>query len=205
MWNANQDMASAAFKTDYIQGIGYGTLDPTLYGGFNVNDGYYCFNGADDYRIAASRTTDPGLQAYLQAKASSYDIYNQSFITSWHVKDASSVVPFPITVKYSDLETAVATEEPPIYALIVMIPCEFLWAFLANQLVPQSPPGNLYNTDWIQPNLDASGAYKMGNYLFSYMQANPGAVDTNVANEFYRMAMTYEVQNFIAATAPSPE
>lgn len=201
LWNQSTDLAKAACGTEFVQGIGNGTLDPVAYGGFNVNDAYYCFNGADDYATAATRTTDPNLEAYLQAKAQSYEKYNQIFPVVWHVKDAAGVVPFPVCVQYSEFETTVATQDDPIYALIVMLPCEYLWSWLAQQIAAQSPPGNLYQP-WIGDNDDDSGAFKMGNFLYSYMQANPGVVDPGIATQLYRSAMDFELENFQAGTLP---
>lgn len=201
MWRASTATAHAALQTGFIQGIGAGTLDPVTYGGFNVNDAYYCFNGADDYQGAAARATDPGLQAFLTAKYQSYQQYNETFPTVWRVRDASGLAPYTACILYSLYEGIIAETAPPIYALIVMIPCEYLWAWIASEL-PAPPPSNLYGP-WITENNDPSGAYKMGNYLDTYMAANPGAVDQNDALTVYQAAMSYEVQNFQAANDPT--
>ena len=80
-----------------------------------------------------------------------------------------------------------------------MIPCEYLWAWLARQL-PTPSPSNLYAA-WINENNDPTGAYKMGNYLDTYMAANPGVVDQQDAISIYAAAMNYELQNFADATS----
>jgi len=190
MWRASTATAQAALQTGFIQGFGAGTLAPVTYGGFNVNDAYYCFNGADDYQGAAARATDPGLQAFLTAKYQSYQQYNETFPTLWRVRDASGLAPYTACILYSLYEGIIAAAAPAIYALIVMIPCEYLWAWIASQL-PSPPPSNLYGP-WITENNDPSGAYKMGNYLDTYMAANPGMVDQADA-----------LQNFQAATDPT--
>ena len=192
MWNACQDIAEAALNSAFIQGIKNGTLDPVVYGRFNVSDAYYCFHGADDYKTAVGRTSNPVLKAFLTKKYESYDRYNATFPTTWSLKDASGIVPTEICRQYADFETKVATTQEPIYCLISMLPCEYLWAWLGAELSP-AKPGNLY-APWIKGNNYPSGAYAMGNFLNTYQKENP--VDEDLAMEIYQQAMTYEQQNF---------
>jgi len=197
MWNACKEIASQALQTKFVQGIGNGTLDPIKYGAFNVSDAYYCFHGAEDYLVAERQATDPVLKAFLLQKYKSYQNYNQTFPDTWRVQDASSIVPFPVCKAYSQFESDVASHQNPIYCLIVMIPCEYLWSWLASQL-PSPSSHNLYG-EWITSNNDSSGVFAMGNFLNDFMQANPGVVDPMYATHLYKTAISYEQQNFAAA------
>ncbi len=192
MWNVCTSIATKALNTNFIQGIKEGTLDPVTFGGFNVNDAYYCFNGAQDYFTAQSRTTHPTLKAFLLKKYNSYQNYNDTFPKVWHIKNAEAVVPNDVCKQYSDFESHVALYEAPIYTLIVMIPCEYLWAWLGAQLSPPSP-GNLY-ASWINDNNYPDGAYAMGNFLDAYQKTHP--VNETLAKKLYTQAMTYEYKNF---------
>ncbi len=194
MWNACSSIANQALQTPFIQGIGAGTLDPVVYGGFNVNDAAYCFNGAPDYLAASQRATDPALQGFLAAKYQSYEKYNQTFPQIWRVKDATSIVPYDVCVQYSQFESWTASNQDPIYCIVAMLPCEYLWAWLAQQLSPVALPGNLY-LPWITGNDDPSGAYAMGNFLNSYA----GTIDQALATNIYTTAMGFERDNFAAA------
>jgi thiaminase (transcriptional activator TenA) len=196
MWNANIGTAEYALSTDFIQGIKNGTLDPIKYGAFNVSDAYYCYNGADDFQTAAQKSADPTLQAFLMKKYTSYVKYNQTFTSIWHLKDASGIVPTPITFEYSAFEQQVALNNHAIYTLITMIPCEYLWYWLANQISPPSS-GNLY-ASWITDNSSPNGSYAMGNFLEQYIQTNQ--IDLNYAMEIYTIAMTFEYNNFLIST-----
>jgi len=196
MWNKSKCTADDALNTDFIQGIKTGTLPPVAYGGFNVSDAYYCFNGADAYLAAEARATDPDLKKLLLHKYNSYQSYNETFPKIWRVRDARGVIPLPIVKEYSDFEAQVASHEEPIYTLIVMIPCEYLWYWLASQLSPPDP-SNLYEP-WITGNSDPSGAYAMGNFLNTYQNKYPEKVDEGKAIELYSQAMTYEQGNFAA-------
>lgn len=204
MWNATTEQQQAALSSPFIQGIGSGTLSPETYGGFTISDALYCFDGAGDYQAAAQRVVgEPDLAAFLAAKATSYQSYNEVFPTTWRIKDGTNVLPYPATGQYADFESQIARGPDPIYTLIVMIPCELLWSWIATQVAPSSPAGNLYEP-WITGNDDPSGAYKMGNYLASFMAAYPGVVDPVMATNLFAQAMTFEAQNFNSAVMPPP-
>lgn len=196
LWNANQEIAVKALNTDYIQGIKNGTLDPIKYGAFTVSDAYYCYNGAQDYLNAESQASDASLKAFLLQKYNSYLAYNTSFTTTWHLRDASGIVPLQTAIDYSEFEHNVASFQDPIYTLIVMIPCEYLWYWLAHQISPPTT-GNLY-ASWITGNNYPDGAYAMGNFIEQYRQSHN--IDPTLAQNLYAQAMSYELQNFIAAT-----
>ncbi|MFY0629470.1 MAG: hypothetical protein JXR05_03755 [Flavobacteriaceae bacterium] len=196
MWNACVSIANQTLETNFIQGINKANLDPVIYGGFNVSDAYYCFNGAQDYLVAASNATDPTLKAFLNKKYLSYQKYNETFPTVWHIKDAYGIVPSEACKNYAEFESNVASHEESIYTLIAMLPCEYLWAWLGEQLSPPAD-GNLY-APWITGNNDPSGAYAMGNYIDLYQKSH--FIDEDKAIQLYTKAMNHELQNFATAT-----
>lgn len=201
MRDHSKDIAKQALETEFIQGISAGNLSPDKYGAFNVSDAYYCFHGAPDYLKAANRVdNDHQLKAFLMKKYESYEQYNREFPKTYHVKDASGVVPTPICKEYSAYETSVAGNASldPGYCIIVMLPCEYLWYWLADQLAPPKQ-GNLY-APWISGNLDPHGAYAMGNFINGYMERHPGKIDPDKAIDIYRTATEFEFKNFQTAT-----
>ena len=197
MWNACSSLAEEALQTPFIQGIKTGTLDPIRYGAFNVNDAYYCYHSAKDYLDAERRTDNPTLKMFLREKYNSYQKYNATFPSTWRVKDATSIIPFDACHQYSQFETSVASQEEPIYCLVVMLPCEYLWAWLASQLNPPSPQ-NLY-ASWVTGNLGPHAGFAIGNFLDTFQKTNPGSFDEQKAIQIYTQATTYEVKNFEAA------
>ncbi len=201
MWNASEEIAQEALGTEFINGIKNGTLDPVTYGGFNVSDAYYCFNGADDYKTAYDKATDSVLKFFLEQKYKSYKAYNKDFPTTWRIKDASGVVPTNTCKEYSEFESAIAGGKNSIYTVVAMLPCEFLWYWLASQISP-AREGNLY-APWISGNDDPHGAYVMGNFLNAYQTAYPDSIDNALAIQIYKTAMTFEFKNFQSATQGS--
>jgi thiaminase/transcriptional activator TenA len=197
LWNACYNIAEQTLNTDFIKGIHHNSLDPVKYGGSNVCDAYYCFKGANSYLAAASRADDPVLKAFLLKKYQSYEKYNQVFPTIWHIRDAASVVPMEINIKYAQLEADVASHYDPIMCLVVMLPCEYLWYWLSDRMYPPDP-SNLY-APWINDNHYPDGAYAVGNYLETYQQVY-GPIDYNSALAIYSAAMNCEKESFAAAT-----
>jgi thiaminase/transcriptional activator TenA len=195
LWNANKVIAQEALGTKFIQDIKKGTLDPVVFGSFNVSDAYYCFHGADDYQTSVSKATSPSLKAFLQKKYESYKSYNETFPATWHIKDANGIQPSDVCQQYSEFESKVAQNEEPIYTLIAMLPCEYLWSWLGAELSPASE-SNLYKP-WIDGNNDPSGSYAMGNFIEAYRQEYP--IDETLALKIYKEAMNFEFLNFHTA------
>ncbi|MEM6686207.1 MAG: TenA family transcriptional regulator [Bacteroidota bacterium] len=202
LWNNNKDIGVKALNTKYIQGMNTGTLDPNVYARYNISDAYYCYRGPEDYEAAVKRAKNPILKAFLEMKRDGYIKYDAELPGLWRVKSGNGIIPSEVCKEYADYETAVATGTlpllkdlpDPIYTLIVMLPCEYLWPWLAQQMSPTK--GNLYNF-WITGNNDPSGAYKIGNFINEYEKEHP--IDHTVANEIYRNAMNYEYLNFETA------
>lgn len=200
MWDQSAGFAEDALQTKFIQGIGAGNLDPNKYGAFHVSDAFYCFHGAPDYLAAADRVSDDvQLKEFLLKKYHSYDKYNKSFLEAWHIKDAGVIVPADVCRQYSEYETSIINDPDldPVHCLIVMLPCEYLWFWLADKLSPPAS-GNIY-APWITGNLDPHGAYSMGNFINAYIDRHPGRVEPDRAVEIYRRAAEFEFLNFKSA------
>ncbi len=201
LWQENMHLAEQALQTDFIQGIRAGNLDPNQYGSYTVMDAYYCFSAAEDYGVVASRCSDhPNLLVYLTHKHESYQKYNASFSQQWGIGSGSCLLPNEAVSNYSALESQVCQQEDPIYALVVMLPCEYLWYWLSDQIRAEATESNLY-AFWIKGNLDPSGAYAMGNELEAYLKDHPGGIDRDKARRFYTQAMQGELGDFAASKA----
>ena len=197
LWDPCISIAGETLDTLFIQDIKNGTLDPSIFGAFNVDDGYYCFNGADDYKEAADKAKDELLKFFLEKKYKSYQDYNDTFTDTWHIKDASSVIPTSVTLEYSDYERSIVVNKKAIYSLVVMLPCDYLWVWFSQKIIENMSPSNLYLA-WVKDNIEPSGAYAIGNILDLYSKD----IDIIQAKEIYKQAMTFELENFIQALQP---
>lgn len=199
MWDTCKPISEKTLTTDFVKGIGTGTLDPVKFGAFNVSDAYYCFNGEKSYLTAENKAKNEILKIFLAKKYEGYKEYNATFPKVWRVKDASGVVPLKVSKEYSEYERHIVNTEDPIYVIPLMLPCETLWPWLASQMTEAERKDNLY-ASWVGENIDASGAYAMGNFLELYMKAHPEAVCEKKATEIYSKAMEFEYLNFEHAT-----
>ncbi len=194
LWDQSQDLAQAALESDYIQGIAKGTLKPDAYGQYSVQDVAYCHHGLEDWRTAAARATHPAFKAFAQARVESWVKYTKETYSAWHIEDPSAVTLCDAAQAYADFESEVARTYDPIYAAVVMTPCDRLWSWLAQQLAPEATPTNLY-TFWIKENTGDSGA----RHLERIIDANADLLDESTALEVFRRAMLGEVNFFRSA------
>lgn len=183
-------------QTDYFKGIVNGTLDPNAYGSLMVQDGYYCFRGENDYAAVAAHTQDETLREFYNAKVQSYNDYNETYHKTWHLHEASSVIPGDDIKGYADYEAYVAGSLDAPYTCVVMLPCEYLWNWIGNFLDGYTPLDSIYRF-WIDWNNGIpNGAYQMANMLELYRDQ----IDEGKALEIFRIAMQYELKVFTSAT-----
>jgi thiaminase/transcriptional activator TenA len=202
LWLGSQDIAQEALKTDYIQGVANGTLDPNAYGIYNVHDAAYCYYAEGDYKRAEQRAKKEGedeIAAFAKVRHTSYATYRKEAFDSWGLKRATALVPGAAVQGYIDTERAVATTAPPIYLIVAMIPCDQLWPWLAGELSSKASPTNLYSF-WITGNASWHGAYVLDNFVDRWNSEHPGVLDAEKALAIYRACMTGEVNCFRAAT-----
>lgn len=194
LWRNCESIAQSAYETKFLQQLQGGVLSPDMYGAFTISDLWYCQNGAASYGDVVARTKDPQLKAYITTKRDSYRAFVESFKDEWRVGDTSAICPTEAAKNYAALEERVANEEDPIYTLIVMLPCEILWAWLGDKM-KDHVDNNVYGP-WIRGNMSFEGAYKLGNFLQQYESKHPGAINHDKALELFTQAMQMEKENF---------
>lgn len=97
---------------------------------------------------------------------------------------------------YAAYEAFVARNLDCPYLFAVMLPCEYLWHWVASKLQPSASIEGLYYF-WIDGNIRTpDGAYQMANMLERYC----GCIDEQKTLEIFRTAMEHELAVFTAAT-----
>lgn len=199
LWNASQDLAQAALESDYIQGIKQGTLNPNNFGQYSVQDVAYCHNGLEDWKAVATRAQQPDIKAFAEARVKSWAKYAQETYGAWHISDPAAVQLSVAAQTYSAFESEVAHHYDPLYTVVVMIPCDRLWYWLANQIKSGSSATNVYDF-WINGNSASdNGAHQMENVV----DTHAAQLDEDTALHVYRTAMLGEV-NFFRSTCRQP-
>lgn len=195
-FNANIKVAEQSLNTKFIQGIKNGNLSPDNYGALTVLDAYYCYNGATSFQIALQNTdekAEPQLAALLKKLTESYEAYNKTFLDVWHLLNADCVVPTETCKNYAHHERIVANYYAPIYTLVAMLPCYYLWYWLSDQIY-SFRENNLYGY-WIEGCHSSSSAYTIGNFIDEWMRAGK-PFSEDAAMRFYADSMKYEFGNF---------
>lgn len=199
LWDAvvtPHEIPEKTLKLNYLQGIKNGTLNPDWYGGYNVADAMYCYHGAKSYEIALQKCEKgTPLYDFLAKKHEGYVTYNKYFSQEWYLLPFSDIALPDVMAVYIENERYVAEHCDPVYLLIAMIPCEYLWAWLALQMGTPSP-ANVYKS-WVTGNADPSGAYRMGNFLVEYQKTH--SIDVELAKNIYGRSTLGEATNFAHA------
>ncbi|MFI3322359.1 MAG: hypothetical protein R3Y50_07520 [Rikenellaceae bacterium] len=191
------DTMTNVLSTDYFKGIINASLDPNDYGALAVEDVYYCLKGAADYSAAAAACSDMYLRNFLKLKENKYNDYNEIYRTAWHLRDSYGIVPGKSIKNYANYEAYVSGSLDPIYTLVVMLPCEYLWWWIAYQLNNIVKADNLYRF-WVDWNYKETpkGAIQMGEYI----ERNRSLIDEDLALTIFKTALNHELEVFINAT-----
>jgi thiaminase/transcriptional activator TenA len=192
MWNSCEEIAKNVLETRYFKGITEGNLDPNFYGSLMVQDAYYCMKGRDAYSSASTHAYDQRCEDFLKKKCIRYDEYNEYYSKIWHIREAESVIPNKEIRDYANYEAYVAGNLESPYTFTVMLPCEYLWTWIANQLCEKTSKDSLYYF-WVKTNSgEPTGAYQMANLLEEYRSK----VDEKEATTIFKNAMQHELNVF---------
>ena len=205
LWAACQDLANDALKSDFMQGIGKGTLSPDNYGQYTIQDCAYCVDAADDYKTMADRAnaaSETKVAAFATARYTSFAKYNVAMLPAWHVGKADALALNKAAEQYIAHEHNVANTLEPIYGVITQIPCSQLWPWLCEQLKAGSPAHNVYGF-WLTENDSMHGAHRLDNFVDTWFAANPDKYDWDTALFAMQGSMTGEVNLFRSACGQS--
>ena len=152
--------ADSTFASNFIQGIKNGNLDPERYGCLYVLDAYYCYRAASSMWTAAEKVKNTDSEAYelLTDLYNNYNEYNKVYLEHWHLQTFKDIMPTDNFRLYADHEAKQAAEEDVLYFLVSLLPCYYLWAWMANKIDADSSskPG-LYQF-WVDGNKGEAGS-----------------------------------------------
>ncbi len=203
----NISVARSVLNTNYLTGIWKGILPPTDFGVMTVLDAYYCYMAADSLDIALKRTDKEkhhDLYELIESIHQGYVEYNQYFLTTWRVKSASGIEPNAVIKNYSDYERKIAQTEDPIYALVAMLPCFYLWYWFSGQMLSHGVAENNPYLDWIQSCYDDSSAQQVDKFISTW-KAGGNTFDDTKAKQIFANSMQHELQVFSALYHPAED
>ncbi|XP_062518210.1 uncharacterized protein LOC134193393 isoform X2 [Corticium candelabrum] len=195
LFSESMDLARKALDTQFIQGIKAGTLDPTVYGGYTVQDAAYVYNGADLFVKLNKEAAEQGLcdlANFAQHEAKSWGSFAQQMLKNWHISEPSAVALNIAAKDYQKFKEDVFESSPPYYMIIALLPCNRLWAWLAKTLEPFATESNLY-AFWITGNISTNDHWD------NFVNHHASKFDYKEALEVFRKGMEHEVDFFQSA------
>lgn len=201
VFQQNIDIANQVVDTKYLTTMQKGILPPDNYGQLTVLDAYYCYRAADTYNTSlckVEKETEASLYQLMRELHQSYRDYNQSFFDDWHIRTSESVNATKEFVDYAGHEHHTACSQHPIYTLVAMIPCYYLWYWFSNEMIHRGlADANLYK-GWIEGCCDPGTAYEIGNFIEDWRRSGK-EFDEMLAAEIYHQSMLGELSVFTAA------
>ena len=181
-----------ALKTKFITGMFKGSLSPTQFGRYMIQDIVYLANAAKMYSDAAQKMKNTDETEFYNQQASKYENFYKGFLTIWNLKRADSeVVDVGQAFKtYIGYQQEVVNERP-IYLPVAMLPCTMLWQWLAGHenVDKQSP----YYEDWFKPNMPKSNHTSS---TVTFVDKNKAKFDEKNARPIFLEGMLNELNAF---------
>ncbi|KAG2485010.1 hypothetical protein HYH03_016213 [Edaphochlamys debaryana] len=198
-----QEQLKLAKESAFIKGIAENTLDPRLYGVYQLQDAAYLSSAQECFQAI---TTNPGnskdLQDYYALKAISYQGYSRDMKHLWHINSLETVRLSPAAYDYIRFEGSMVTslKDKPWYFLLANYPCYRLWpemsAYLKTTL--NATLGDYQKSiykGWIDDNSSFKSAASLAAMIEPYRGylAEPNKPD---AKQLFLKALEYEVAFF---------
>ncbi|XP_062517939.1 uncharacterized protein LOC134193153 isoform X3 [Corticium candelabrum] len=140
------DLAIRALDTDFIQGIKTGTLDPTVYKDYATQDAVYVYSGASllsSLITVCKHENLEDLEMFASAELELWSDVATNMLTQWHITDPSNVVLNSAAAGYKNFMEKAFLTLPPYNAIIALLPCNRLWNWLGEQLLPYNKKVNV--------------------------------------------------------------
>lgn len=196
LWRENADLADAALRHPFVQGIADGSLDRGRYVSYLAQDAVFLEAFARAYALALACSPDrAGVEAFAALIGGVRDELrlHDGVAAKWGI-DISAVQPEPATLAYTEFLLASATTGDTGTICAAMTPCMRLYAHLGQSLAATAGAGPY--REWIDTYASpefAELAAMLEGLLDRYVR------DPAAAARAYGRAMRLEVAFFDAA------
>lgn len=195
LWQQTTKERQSALNSTVIQGMVSGTLNPSSFGAYMVQDVVYLYNSQRLIDIAASRMKDQMYRELLKDMSETYKELYEYLLDKWQIKYPSGVRLGRASSKYLHHLYDMAANFDTGYFITAMIPCYKLWPWLGNQIGATQNSFGVY-TEWVNVNLDpTSDSYLELEDLINKAE-EAGKIDRQMALTFFRRSMQSEVEFF---------
>jgi len=202
LWSNSQDLVRKVLKTNLIQDLLNGTLDPQQLTSFLINDVYYISRAPKTYLNAIKRiNNDDKLSEALKERYNDYSTYNDEFYNSINIL-ASAAEGFVLPdsqsqiANYTEFSRQVSLTEEPYMTIVVNAPCSYLWCWLGTVLPNFTGTQNLYKktiSNLFGTKVNAKQCYPQ---LMSYLNTLGPKIDLSKKVAIFKTAVKFEMINF---------
>ena len=196
LWDRNRDLAEAANRHIFVQGIASGDLPRATFAYYVGQDAVFLDAFCRAYGLGLAKSPDrEGLIAFRELLDGAVDelrLHN-GYAARWGV-DLQQAAD-PATAAYTDFLLAVAALEPVGHIAAAMTPCMRLYAYLGQRLAAHTKPESPYR-EWVETY--SSGEFEaLARRLEVLLDRYEGDHDRLAV--LYRRAMELELRFFDAA------
>jgi thiaminase (transcriptional activator TenA) len=197
LWSQNRDLADAALKHRFVQGIASGNLPRATFAYYVGQDAAFLDAFGRAYALALTKCPDrEGLTAFTElrdAAADELDLH-RGYAERGDV-DLNPTAD-PATLAYTDFLSGVAATEPVGHIAAAMTPCMRLYAYLGQQLAAETKPDNPFR-EWVATYSSAQ-CEALARRIEGLLDRYGG--DSDRLTALYRRAMELELAFFDSAT-----
>jgi thiaminase/transcriptional activator TenA len=198
LWSQNRDLAEAALRHRFVQGLASGQLARATFAHYVGEDAAYLDSFCRAYALALAKSPDrEGLVAFRELLDGAADELrlHAGYAARWGVELERAAG--PATAAYADFLLVVAGREPVGHIAAAMTPCMRLYGYLGQQLDARTKPENPYR-EWVDT-YSSERFEARTRRLESLLDRYGGEPDRLAV--LYRRAMEFEVAFFDAAAS----
>lgn len=197
LWRHAKPTAKMASETCFIKKIRSGKLCPRVYEKFIIQDIHYCWQLHENLQILLNNPKNTDHKHFLENTAKVSHQYMENMLKQHSISNPSEIEVNPNIQTYIDYQKKVILEGDITLSLVSMLPCEMLWAWLANKIKDEMESGNAY-LPWIKEHATESPGI-----IAKYLNGNILEIDLERAKIIFKNCMLGEY-NFFASQFSEP-
>jgi thiaminase (transcriptional activator TenA) len=198
LWQDNADLARACLQHAFVRGIARGDLARDSFVFYVEQDAFFLASFARAYALAFAKA--PAMAAMEEIRALLDGVFEElrlhrEYARRWGARLDPD--PSRATLAYTDFLLRVAWSEPLDHILAAMTPCMRLYAYLGQQLAPDTVADSPYR-EWVETYGDAAFD-TLARRVEALLDAHDDGSDA--VAQHYRTAMAREYDFFDQAEA----
>ncbi|XP_038153217.1 uncharacterized protein LOC119791270 isoform X2 [Cyprinodon tularosa] len=185
LWEENLDLAKQTLKLPFLQHMQLGDLQADDYTVFMIQDIYYLAKVTDMLEVMSNKDMPEDLKEFMKGRYESYDRFRTEMLKTFNLNGVNEIKVTEVMESYLAEYKRIMEKEEPIMFAVGLLPCNRLWAWIADQL--NIGYGNAYWT-WKKNNMGGHTEKHFKALLNKYLNGE----NFVKANEIFRKQMNNE-------------